>query len=113
MNMSLLTVPIEATSPFLKPVCFVVAWLFIFLLTRSIWTTFRDAWHQSQQMHKIPCNKCQFFTGNYQLKCTVHPAVALSEAAIDCPDYRSIATHYPSAITDSVEHKEPVHANLH
>jgi hypothetical protein len=40
-------------------------------------------------MHQIPCANCQFFTGDYHLKCPIHPAIALSEAAIGCPDYRS------------------------
>jgi hypothetical protein len=38
-------------------------------------------------MHQIPCSHCQFFTANYQLKCTVHPIEALTEEAIHCPDY--------------------------
>jgi hypothetical protein len=109
--MILLNVPIEATSPFLKPVCFAVAWLFMFLLGRSLWLALRDAVNHAGTMHKIPCAKCQFFTGNYQLKCTVHPSIALSEAAIDCPDYRPASESYPSIANDSVNEKEPIHAN--
>ncbi|WAL59781.1 hypothetical protein [Thermocoleostomius sinensis] len=71
----------------------------------------QEAVHHAGKMHKIPCAKCQFFTGNYQLKCTVHPSIALSEAAIDCPDYRSASEFYPSTLNDSVNEKEPVHAN--
>ena len=38
-------------------------------------------------MHQIPCSNCQFFTGDYQLKCALHPNTALSEEAIDCSDF--------------------------
>jgi hypothetical protein len=109
--MILLNVPIEATSSFLKPVCFVVAWLFIFLLIHSIWTTLKNAVNQATQMHKIPCTNCQFFTGTYQLKCTVHPSTALSEAAIACPDYQSALGPYPSTLNNSSNNQDPVHTN--
>jgi hypothetical protein len=105
--MILLHVPIEATSPFLKPVCFVVAWLFIGLLIHSIWTALQDAVNQAAKMHKIPCTNCQFFTGTYQLKCTVHPSIALSEAAIACPDYQSVLGLHPSTLNDSSTNQEP------
>ena len=41
----------------------------------------------ARQMHQIPCANCQYFTGDYGLKCTVHPSIALSKEAIHCPDY--------------------------
>ena len=40
-----------------------------------------------QRLHKIPCSNCVYFTGDYRLKCTVHPVKALSEEAIDCRDF--------------------------
>ena len=40
-----------------------------------------------RNLHKIPCSKCVYFTGDYRLKCTVHPIKALSEDAIDCRDF--------------------------
>ena len=43
---------------------------------------------QAKRMHKIPCTKCRFFTGDYRLKCTVNPSLANTEQAIDCGDYR-------------------------
>lgn len=42
---------------------------------------------KAREMHRIPCADCQYFTGDYTLKCTVHPSTALSEDAINCPDY--------------------------
>jgi hypothetical protein len=41
----------------------------------------------ASRMHQIPCSKCQYFTQDYFLKCTVHPHRALSEDAIDCRDF--------------------------
>ena len=44
---------------------------------------------QLQRLHQIPCSHCLFFTGEYNLKCTVHPYKALSEEAIGCTDYQT------------------------
>jgi hypothetical protein len=73
----------------LVPICFISAWAFIFLLVRQFWVLFQDTARYSARLHQIPCSHCQFFTDNHQLKCTVHPAIAMTEAAIDCQDYRS------------------------
>lgn len=51
-----------------------------------------DSVAKAKQMHNIPCANCQYFTGDYRLKCTIQPHAALSEAAIDCPDYRPITS---------------------
>ena len=40
-----------------------------------------------QKLHQIPCSKCAYFTGDYRLKCTVNPTVAMSETAIGCQDF--------------------------
>ena len=45
-----------------------------------------------KKLHQIPCSSCAFFTGDYRLKCTIHPCKALSEEAINCFDYESIST---------------------
>ena len=42
-----------------------------------------------RRLHQIPCSRCAYFTGDYRLKCTVHPVSALTEEAIDCRDYVS------------------------
>ncbi len=85
----LLSPIIEAIQPFLTPLCFVAAWLIVALFIRSFWLLAREAVDQSKKMHQIPCSSCQFFTNSHHLKCTLHPKLALSEAAIDCPDYRN------------------------
>ncbi len=39
-----------------------------------------------QRLHSIPCNRCVYRTGHYQLPCTVRPIEAFTEQAINCPD---------------------------
>ncbi|KGF71902.1 hypothetical protein DO97_14460 [Neosynechococcus sphagnicola sy1] len=75
-------------KPILVPLCFIGAWGLTSLVAWSLGTALRDGLRNAQRMHQIPCARCQFFTGDYHLKCTVHPKVALSESAIHCPDYR-------------------------
>jgi hypothetical protein len=48
----------------------------------------RKNWIQLQRLSQIPCSNCLFFTGEYNLKCAVHPCKALSEEAIGCADYQ-------------------------
>jgi hypothetical protein len=61
---------------------------FLFSYCRAVWKTLSKDWHQLQRLHQIPCHRCVFFTGEYNLKCTVHPSKALSEEAIGCRDYQ-------------------------
>ncbi|MGL5058835.1 MAG: hypothetical protein ACRC62_02545 [Microcoleus sp.] len=85
---------IEAIQPVLVPLCFVCAWGLMFLIFSSISGSVAASVRRAQQMHKIPCANCVFFTGDYHLKCPVHPKIALSEDAIDCPDFRSHSKTY-------------------
>ncbi|MGF1495819.1 MAG: hypothetical protein ACFB8W_03195 [Elainellaceae cyanobacterium] len=77
-------------QPFLIPVCFIAAWCLVFLLGWSVWSAFRDGLSRAKQMHRVPCSNCQYFTGDYHLKCPVRPSIALSEAAINCPDFEAL-----------------------
>jgi hypothetical protein len=43
--------------------------------------------HYLQHVHEIPCDRCAFCTGDYRLKCAVHPSKAFTETAIHCLDY--------------------------
>ncbi|MER3433291.1 MAG: hypothetical protein C4288_07650 [Leptolyngbya sp. ERB_1_1] len=76
-------------QPILVPVCFIVAWALILMTVWRVFEATRDTVKQAKQMHQIPCPDCEFFTGDYNLKCPVHPTTALSEDAIECPDYYS------------------------
>ena len=68
-------------------ICFFVWATVISLMVWRICKIAKQGINYVQHLHKIPCSKCVYFTGNYHLKCTVHPIKALSEEAIDCRDF--------------------------
>lgn len=78
---------IKAIQPLVVPACFLCAWIFVISLVLSLGNAMKDVLARSQKMHQIPCSRCQFFTNNYRLKCTVQPSIANTEQAIDCIDY--------------------------
>ena len=78
---------IRAIQPFIVPVCFFFAWAFVAVLTWGAWSAIAESFTRSKRMHQIPCADCQFFTNDHRLKCTIHPTIANSEEAINCPDY--------------------------
>ncbi len=50
-----------------------------------------------RRLHSIPCANCCYATGDYRLKCSVHPTSAFSEEAIHCRDFApSEATYQPA-----------------
>lgn len=77
--------------------CFIVWTLIFTLLFWRLIAIARQAVEHLQRLHQIPCNKCAYFTGDYRLKCTVNPTVAMSETAIGCRDflYRDLDIHSP------------------
>jgi hypothetical protein len=94
---------VQALQPLLVPICFVLAWTIVLLLGWNTWSAIRDGVVNAKRMHRIPCAGCQFFTNDHRLKCPVHPTKALSEAAINCPDYESLT--YPT-ISYSGDHHQ-------
>jgi hypothetical protein len=64
-----------------------LGWGLMAFLSLSLWTLLRDVFNLGHRMHQIPCARCHFFTNCAALKCTVHPDIALSEQAIQCPDF--------------------------
>lgn len=86
----------KVIQPWLVPLCFGLAWLLVIAAAWSIWAAIRDGMMRARQMHQIPCADCKFFTHNYHLKCPVHPMNALSEAAINCPDFESAGIYFNS-----------------
>lgn len=66
-----------------------VAWLVVGLVFREMIALIHRTLITAQRMHQIPCLQCQFFSGSRYLKCALHPTEAMTEAAINCPDYRS------------------------
>ena len=46
-----------------------------------------EGWKHLRRLHQVPCSQCLYFTGDYNLKCTVRPCTALTENAIGCLDF--------------------------
>jgi hypothetical protein len=68
--------------------CFICFWIFMMLFFGwSVVEAFKQGSAQVRRMHQIPCHKCDFFTNDFRLKCTVHPSKACTEEAIDCIDF--------------------------
>ncbi len=61
----------------------------LFSYFRAVWKNAQKSLIQVQRLHQIPCSNCLFFTGEYNLKCAVHPCKALREEAIGCADYQT------------------------
>ena len=68
----------------------IIIWIFLFFFCLSIYLAIQEGITRLRRLHQIPCSRCVFFTGDYRLKCPVHPCKALSEEAIDCLDYEPI-----------------------
>lgn len=83
----------EVFQPLIISLCFLGAWGMLILTVVSLfrWVLFFGS--RAKIMHRIPCSDCTFFTGEYQLKCTVRPHIALSEEAINCPDFCHFSTN--------------------
>ncbi|WP_318781309.1 hypothetical protein [Amazonocrinis nigriterrae] len=92
--LELISFLIHGIQPFLVPICFVGAWVVTILCVWSLWVAARDSVSAAKQMHQIPCTGCQFFTSDYRLKCTVHPSIANTEAAINCLDFQAKTNPY-------------------
>ncbi len=80
----------QSLHPFLAPCGMIIAWGIVALGVWSVWAAARDALHQAQRMHQVPCANCRYFSGDRHLKCPVHPYQALSELAIGCTDFESV-----------------------
>ncbi|WP_404789921.1 hypothetical protein [Altericista sp. CCNU0014] len=75
------------TGPGWQMLGIILGWSFVFFLGSSLWTFFRETVRVSQRLHQIPCANCRFCTNSSFLKCTIHPQSALTEQAIQCPDF--------------------------
>lgn len=85
---------IQRIQPLLVPICFAIAWLFVGMTVWGFISFLRDGTRRAQQMHKIPCSNCRYFTASYHLKCPVRPSVAMSESAIGCTDFEERSIYY-------------------
>jgi hypothetical protein len=84
--------------------CLVWGIVFSYIFWQIIETS-QQAIAHLKRLHQIPCSRCIFFTGDYRLKCTVHPLCALSEEAINCRDFELRENHPLNTIYyQSVKH---------
>ncbi len=67
--------------------CFCVTWSLIISLIWSAKNTFQEGIKRLKRLHQIPCSRCNYFTNDYRLKCTINPTNALLEDAIGCLDF--------------------------
>lgn len=77
----------EVIRPLAFPLYCLIFYTLVLVFIGSIYLAVRDGITRLRQLHQIPCSRCAFFTGDYRLKCTVHPLTALSEEAINCRDF--------------------------
>ena len=62
-------------------------WLIIFLIFPRLRKMARDRTGNIKHLDPVPCKTCRYFTDSPYIKCAVHPYNALTQRAIDCPDY--------------------------
>ena len=72
----------------LSVICFVTVWAIIIYVIPGIAKILRNVKITSKHLKEVPCRNCQFFAENPYLQCAIHPATALTEQALNCPDYQ-------------------------
>ncbi|AFZ33031.1 hypothetical protein ABN584_09005 [Gloeocapsa sp. BRSZ] len=82
---------LQVVQPITTPLCMVSVSSLLAVFLWSIAIATRDGIARLKQLHQVPCSRCAYFTGDYRLKCTVHPCKALTEDAINCLDYEPAA----------------------
>lgn len=74
----------------LQIICSLLAWLLVGVSLFKIRQVTVSGLTYIKKLHQVPCSGCVYFTGDYRLKCTVNPYIALSEDAINCRDFEAI-----------------------
>ena len=74
-------------SLFLLPLCFLIIWAAVISIASGIWKAAREEKVTIKHLDQVPCKNCQFFTSNHYLKCAIQPSIALTQEAVNCPDY--------------------------
>lgn len=74
----------------------VAIWGVLMLFVLALFFAIEEGCRQLRRLHQIPCYCCRYYTGSPYLKCPVHPTEALSEEAIHCRDYETLARSRPS-----------------
>lgn len=86
--------PLQAIQLIAVPFCCFCAIAMTLLFFWSVYVGLREGVTHVKRLHQIPCAGCEFFTGDYRLKCTVRPLDALSEDAIGCQDFQPKMSAY-------------------
>jgi hypothetical protein len=88
--MRILVLTLHGAMPSLYSIAFTTFLSIIFLrVVLLVLKSLNKGWSNLVRLHQIPCDRCAFFTGEFSLKCTVHPYKALNEKAINCLNYES------------------------
>jgi hypothetical protein len=69
----------------------------------SFWKAVLEGITHLKKLHAIPCSRSAYFTGDYRIKCTVHPRDALTEEAINCRDFSPREHPYDPSTTKLVK----------
>jgi hypothetical protein len=77
------------TILFLLPFGLMTFWLLLMLKFSDTLNIASNKIKTLKILTKLPCRNCQYFTNNHFLKCAVRPSTALTEEAMNCPDYCS------------------------
>lgn len=89
--MHILVLTFRGVMPSIYSIAFTTCFSIISLrVALSALKSFNKGWKNLIRLHQIPCDRCTFFTGEFNLKCTVHPCKAFNERAIDCLDYEPV-----------------------
>jgi hypothetical protein len=63
------------------------AWTMLALAIVNVWRMFTTGTAHARKLHQIPCANCAYFSGDYTLKCALHPQESCTLDAIDCRDF--------------------------
>jgi hypothetical protein len=99
---------VNSTAHEVAPAIFLClcVWVPIFIcMGFSFWISVRDGIAHLKRLHQIPCDRCAFFTGTHNLKCTVHPLSAFTEEAIDCRDFEQRQSPRPACASSACAKK--------
>lgn len=69
---------------------FILGWIVFFIRVLGMRLVVqKEIDYLLKSVDKVPCKSCRFFSNNHYLTCAVHPSIALTKQASNCPDYCS------------------------
>lgn len=85
-----ITMPTEDLVFYLGSLGLIAVWLasfFLLLKKVRINNDKNESRLDIDRLKRVPCKNCQYFSGNFYLKCAVRPDDVLTKRATDCSDY--------------------------